>query len=142
MSRARRALAALQGPILVAGAYFLGAQAAFYIGTLSDKIFAPFWPPNVVLFCALLLSPPRQWWAYILAAFPAHVLAELQVGMPATQLLVAFATNCSVAVLNALLLLHLQFDPPWFGSIRKATTYVFITAFVSPALCAFGGAFV
>jgi len=128
--------------LIVAVAYYVGAEIAFLIGTLTDKIFAPFWPPNVVLFCALLLSPPRQWWIYILAAFPAHVLAELQVGMPATQLLVAFATNCSVAVINALLLQRLQFDPPWFGSIRKATTYVFITAFVSPALCAFGGAFV
>jgi two-component system, LuxR family, sensor kinase FixL len=128
--------------LIVAVAYYIGAEIAFLIGTLTDRIFAPFWPPNVVLFCALLLSPPRQWWTYILAAFPAHVAAELQVGMPAAQLLVAFATNCSVAVTNAFILQHLQFDPPWFGSIRKATTYVFVAAFVSPALCAFGGAFV
>lgn len=128
--------------LIVAVAYYVGAEIAFLIGTLTDKIFAPFWPPNVVLFCALLLSPPRQWWTYVLAAFPAHVVAELQVGMPAAQLLVAFATNCSVAVTNAFLLQHLQFDPPWFGSIRKATSYVFVAAFVSPALCAFGGAFV
>jgi two-component system, LuxR family, sensor kinase FixL len=128
--------------VIVAVLYYIGAEIAFLIGTLSDRIFAPFWPPNVVLFCALLLTPPRQWWLYILAAFPAHVAAELRVGMPATQLLVAFATNCSVAVVNAFLLQRLQFDPPWFGSIRKATTYVFVAAFVSPALCAFGGAFV
>src|SRR5215472_4701055 len=127
---------------VVAIAYYLGAEIAFLVGTLSDKIFAPFWPPNIVLFCALLLSFPRQWWIYILAAFPAHVAAELQVGMPIMQLLVAFATNCSVAVINAFLLQQLQFEQPWFGSIRKATTYVFIAAFVSPALCAFGGAFV
>src|SRR5215475_1959344 len=128
--------------LIVAIAYYVGAEIAFLVGTLSDKIFAPFWPPNIVLFCALLLSFPRQWWIYILAAFPAHVAAELQVGMPIMQLLVAFATNCSVAVINAFLLQQLQFEQPWFGSIRKATTYVFIAAFVSPALCAFGGAFV
>ena len=128
--------------LIVAAAYYVGAEIAFLIGTLSDKVFAPFWPPNVVLFCALLLSPPRQWSIYILAAFPAHFLAELQVGMPMAQLLVAFATNCSVAVINAFALQHLKFQHPWFGSIRKATTYVFIAAFVSPALCAFGGAFV
>jgi len=127
---------------IVAVAYYVGAEFAFLIGTLSDKIFAPFWPPNIVLFCALLLSAPRQWWIYILAAFPAHVAAELQVGMPTAQLLVAFATNCSVAVLSAFALRQLRFEPPWFGSIRKATAYVFITGFLSPALCAFGGAFV
>ncbi|HET9220313.1 MAG TPA: hypothetical protein VFR18_25260, partial [Terriglobia bacterium] len=35
----------LQAPLFVALAYYLGAQAAFAIGTLSDRIFAPFWPP-------------------------------------------------------------------------------------------------
>jgi signal transduction histidine kinase len=132
----------LRNVLIVAIAYYIGAELAFLIGTLSDKIFAPFWPPNVVLFCALLLSSPRLWWIYILAAVPAHVAAELRVGMPVAQLLVAFATNCSVAVINAFVLQQLRFEPPWFGSIRKATAYVFITGFVGPALCAFGGAFV
>ena len=127
---------------IVAAAYYLGAEIAFLIGTLSDKIFAPFWPPNVVLFCALLVTPRHRWWIFILAAFPAHIAAELQVGMPVPQLLVAFATNCSVALINAFAVQRLLVGPPWFGSIRKATVYVFITAFVSPALCAFGGAFV
>lgn len=128
--------------LVVAFAYYLGAEIAFLIGTLSDKIFAPFWPPNVVLFCALLLTPPRQWWIYILAAFPAHLAAEYQVGMALPQSLVAFASNSSVAVFNALALRWLRVESPWFGSIRKATAYVFVTGFVGPALCALGGAFV
>ncbi|MFZ0054667.1 MAG: MASE1 domain-containing protein [Pseudolabrys sp.] len=127
---------------IVAIAYYLGAEIAFLVGTLSDRIFAPFWPPNVVLFCALVLTPPRQWWIYIVAVLPAHIAAELRVGMPATQLLVAFVTNCSVAVINAFALRWLKVESPWFGTIRKATAYVFVTAFVGPALCAFGGAFV
>src|SRR5215475_9389920 len=85
-----------QAPILVSLAYYLGAEAAFYIGTLSDRIFAPFWPPNIVLFCTLLLVPRRRWWLYIAAAFPAHVIAEIGVGMPVAQLLVAFLTNCTL----------------------------------------------
>ncbi len=128
--------------IVVAIAYYIGAEIAFLIGTLSDKIFAPFWPPNVVLFCALLVTPPRNWWIFILAAFPAHIAAEVQVGMPLPQLLVAFATNCSVAVFNAFAVQRLLVEPPWFGTIRKATAYVFVTAFAGPAICAFGGAFV
>ena len=128
--------------IVVATAYYIGAEIAFLVGTLSDKIFAPFWPPNVVLFCALLVTPPRDWWIFILAAFPAHVAAELQIGMPLPQLLVAFATNCSVAVFNAFAVQRLLVEPPWFGTIGKATAYVFVTAFAGPAICAFGGAFV
>src|SRR6478672_12169059 len=132
----------IRNVFIVAIAYYLGAEMAFLIGTLSDRIFAPFWPPNVVLFCALLVTSPRRWWIFILAAFPAHIAAEARIGMPTGQLLVAFATNCSVAVLNAFAVQRILVEPPWFGSIRKATAYVFITAFVSPALCSFGGAFV
>jgi signal transduction histidine kinase len=132
----------IRNVVIVAIAYYLGAEIAFLIGTLSDRIFAPFWPPNIVLFCALLITPPRQWWIYIAATFPAHVLAELRVGMPASQLIVAFVTNCLVAMFNAFAVQRLMVAPPWFGTIRKTIIYVLITAFVSPALCALGGAFV
>jgi signal transduction histidine kinase/integral membrane sensor domain MASE1 len=132
----------IRNVFIVAIAYYLGAEIAFLIGTLSDRIFAPFWPPNIVLFCALLLTPPRQWWIYIAATLPAHTLAELGVGMPAPQLIVAFVTNCLVAVANAFAVQRLLVEPPWFGTIRKTIIYVLITAFLSPAFCALGGAFV
>src|SRR5262245_36193847 len=134
--------AALSAPLLVAVAYYLGAEAAFYIGTLSDRIFAPFWPPNVVLFCALLLAAERRWWLFIAAAFPAHVVAELGIGMPAGQLLVAFVTNCMVAALNAFALRRLVNGPPWLADLRRASVFIFITAAISPAVSALGGAFV
>ncbi len=138
----RESTASLRGPALVALVYFLGAEAAFYIGTLSDRIFALFWPPNVILFCALLIVPQRRWWLYIAAAFPAHVIAEVGVGMPAPELLVAFATNCAVALLNAYGVRRFVGDPPWFGTFQKASLYIVIAAGVSPALSALGGAFV
>jgi signal transduction histidine kinase len=134
--------APFRGPTLLALIYFLGAEVAFYIGTLSDRIFALFWPPNVVLFCALLIVPQRRWWLYIAAAFSAHVVAEVGVGMPVPQLLVAFATNCMVALLNAYGVRRFVGDPPWFGTFRKACLYIVIAAGVSPALSALGGAFV
>jgi signal transduction histidine kinase/integral membrane sensor domain MASE1 len=133
---------AIRNVFIVAIAYYLGAEIAFLIGTLSDKIFAPFWPPNIVLFCALLLTPPRRWWLYIAAALPAHVLAELRIGMPMPQLIVAFVTNCLVAVVNAFAVQRFMVGPPWFGTIRKTIFYVLITAALSPAFCALGGAFV
>src|SRR5215472_14261417 len=77
------------GPFLTALGYYLGAKAAFAIGTLTQQ-FAPFWPPNVVLFCAFMLAPRRYWPLYIAAAFPAHVLTERGADMPLEQLLAAF----------------------------------------------------
>lgn len=138
----RRAIKPLQAPFLVAVAYFLGAEAAFYIGTLSDKIFALFWPPNVILFCALVIVPPRQWGLYIAAVLPAHVIAEHGVGMPAPQMLVAFATNCMMALSNAFAVRLLLGGPPWLGTRRKAILYIVVVIGVCPALSAFGGAFV
>ena len=73
----KRAAATLQGPLLLGIAYYLGAEAAFFIGTLSDRIFAPFWPPNIVLFCFLVFVPRRRWGTYVAAAIPGHVVAEL-----------------------------------------------------------------
>jgi PAS domain S-box-containing protein len=132
----------LRRPVLIALAYYAGAEAAFAIGTLSDRIFAPFWPPNIILCCALLFAPARLWWLYLLAVFPAHVIAELRVGMPVPQMLVAFATNGVIAVAGAAAIRHFIGEPPWFDSIRKAGLYVLISAVVLPAVVALGGAFV
>src|SRR5262249_50702587 len=129
-------------PAALAIAYYVGAQAAFAIGTLSDRIIAPFWPPNVILFCALLLVPKKKWWLYIAAAFPAPVIAVVAVGMPTGQYLVAFGTNCLVAILNAIGVRWLLKRPPWFGTLANAALYFLVTAGVSPALAALGGAFV
>src|SRR3954452_2623096 len=94
------------GPVFAAIAYYLGAEAAFAIGTLTQQ-FAPFWPPNVVLFCALLWAPRRYWPIYIAAVFPAHLIAEWGVAMPLPQLLAAFGCNVSIALLNAIAILGL-----------------------------------
>jgi len=133
-----RPVAPALGPLLVGVAYYCGAEAAFAIGTLT-QMFAPFWPPNVVLLCALLLAPQRRWWAYVLAAFVAHLVAERGVAMPVPQLLVAFACNVAVALLNAVLLRRVLTGPPWLGDLRKASLYLLITVMLSPGLVAFAG---
>jgi Signal transduction histidine kinase regulating C4-dicarboxylate transport system len=128
--------------LVTAAAYFVGAQIAFLIGTLSDKIFAPFWPPNVVLFFALLLAPMNRWWLFFAVALPAHVAAELTVEMPMDQQLVAYATNCLVAGINALAVRKFVGSSNWFDSLRKASIYLLITGLLSPAFAALAGAFV
>src|SRR5690349_19548189 len=135
-------LKAFRSPVLVAVAYYLGAQAAFLIGTLSDRIIAPFWPPNVILFCALLLVPKRQWWMYVAAAFPAHLIAETTVAMPVVQSLVAFASNCLFAVLSAFGVRRFLTGPPWFGTLRQTAIYIVASAVIGPAIGALAGAFV
>ena len=83
----------LQIALLTFFGYLVAAELAFFVGTLSDKIFAPFWPPNIVLLFALLIARRGWRWIAILAAFPAHVIAETRIGMSLSELLVAFATQ-------------------------------------------------
>jgi integral membrane sensor domain MASE1 len=135
-----RPLWPVAAPVLVAVAYYLGAEFAFVIGTLTQQ-FAPFWPPNVVLLCALLLAPRRHWPIYIAAAFPAHLLAERGMAMPALQLLGAFACNVSVALLNAALLPHLLRGPGWLVGGRNATLYLLVAVVAVPALVALAAGF-
>src|SRR5688572_8610080 len=130
------------GPLLTGLGYLIGAEAAFAIGTLSDDFFAPFWPPNSVLFTAFLFAKYRHWWLYVAAVLPVHVVVEWQVAMPATQIVVAFATNCAVAMLNALTIKHLVVSPPWLNSFPRAMLFIIATACINPALIALGGAFV
>jgi signal transduction histidine kinase len=133
---------AVRGPLLTAVSYLIGAESAFLVGTLSDRIFAPFWPPNVILFGALLLAPTARWWLYILAVLPAHIVAELHVGMPALPTAVAFATNCAIALLNAAVVRQRLDGPARLGTLKNAAIYVLATALATPALVALGGAFV
>lgn len=133
---------AIRGPLGLMLAYYAGAKLAFLIGTLSDKIFAPFWPPNTILFCVLMVVPMRRWWIFVLACFPAHLVAELEVGMGAVQLLVAFVTNCLLAVISAWLLRIFVAGPPWFAALRSMYLYILVAAVFSPAVVALGGALV
>ena len=87
-------------PLGVSLLYFLAAEAAFAVGTLTQT-FAPFWPPNVVLLCTLLRVPRSRWPLYLAAVFPAHYIAERLVGMPVPQLFAAFFCNANFAVVCA-----------------------------------------
>lgn len=132
----------IRGPLVISIAYWMGAQFAFLVGTLSDNIFAPFWPPNAILFCALLSARYADWWRYLIAVLPAHVIAELQVGMDWPQLTVAFLTNGALALLSAWAIRWLLGAPPWLDTFRRALIFVIVAAGITPALVAFWGAYV
>jgi len=81
--RDRRSLAAA---LVVAGVYYAGAKIGLAL-TFEPFPLSVLWPPNALLLAGLLLTPTRWWWLLILAAFPAHLLAELQGGVPVAMVL-------------------------------------------------------
>lgn len=103
------------------------------------QMLAPFWASNVVLLCALLLVPERRWWAFVLAMFPAHLAAGRGLAMPWSQLLLTFACNGAVALLNAAVLRRVLSGAPWLGDLGTTSRYLLITAGLSLGLVAFAG---
>ncbi|HEU4434756.1 MAG TPA: MASE1 domain-containing protein, partial [Pyrinomonadaceae bacterium] len=92
----RLALAAVS----VSLAYFIGAKIGFAL-TFQPHPVSTLWPPNAILFAALLLSPVRSWWLLLLAVFPAHVLTQVNAGVPFPMMLCWYISNCTEAVIGA-----------------------------------------
>src|SRR5262245_33400415 len=82
--------------LLVCVGYYVGANIGFIL-RFPPATPSIMWPPNAILTVTLLLAPRRRWWLYLLAAFPAHLVAELGMAWPLSLVLALFITNCSEA---------------------------------------------
>src|SRR6476659_1173679 len=89
--------------LAVSIAYFLGAKIGFALTPLPQPV-STLWPPNAVLLGALLLAPRRSWPLIIAIVFPAHLLAELNAGVPFGMVLSWFVSNCAQALIGAALI--------------------------------------
>src|SRR5262249_60411921 len=88
--------------LLVAVAYYVGCRVGLTLKLLSLTP-SVVWPPNAILAATLLMSDPRRWVLYLLAALPAHLAALLPQGLPTAFVWAIFPVNCSEALIAALL---------------------------------------
>jgi signal transduction histidine kinase/integral membrane sensor domain MASE1 len=124
---------------VVAVAYAIGAWIGFML-RFPPATPSVLWPPNSILTAALLLTPPRRWWIYLLAAFPAHFLLELRGGFPWSLVLVLFATNCSEALIAAMGVRRFSDAPVRFDTLRRATVFIIAAGLVAPFVSSFADA--
>ncbi|HEU5178580.1 MAG TPA: MASE1 domain-containing protein [Burkholderiales bacterium] len=115
----------------VALGYYFAARLGFAF-TLQPHPISTLWPPNALLMAALLLAPSRWWWGLLAAALPAHLLAELQSGVPPAMVLGWFASNCSEALLGAALVRAFVRGAFRFDSLHSAGLFLLFGAFVAP----------
>jgi PAS domain S-box-containing protein len=85
--------------LLLIPAYFLGAKLGMAL-TFPPHPVSVMWPTNAILLGAFLLTPVRSWWFLLLCTFPAHLLAELQSGVPLKMVLCWFVSNSSEALIG------------------------------------------
>ena len=122
--------------LLVSVAYYAGANVGF-IFRFPPATPSILWPPNAILTATLLLSPVPRWWIYLLAALPAHLVAELGVPLPAPLVLALFATNCSEALVAAICVRYLSDAPARFDTLRRVAVFVGGAVLVAPFVSSF-----
>jgi signal transduction histidine kinase/integral membrane sensor domain MASE1 len=117
--RARTALLVLA----VAATYYLGARVGFVL-RFPPATTSLIWPPNALLTAVLLLVTPGRWWLCILAAFPAHLVVELQAGFSLPFVLALFVTNCLEALIAAGTVYWVSDDPTRFDTLHRVIVFV------------------
>ena len=116
--------------------YYLGARLGLALTFVPNPV-SVLWPPNAVVFAALVLLPVRSWWVVAAAALPAHLLAEVQGGVPIAMVLCWFVSNMSEAVIGAACLRVLRRRPLTFGTLLDVSAFMvaaFAAAFFSSFL--------
>ena len=134
ISRYRHILRPALVALSVSAAYFVGAKVGFAL-TFQPHPVSTLWPPNSILFAALLLSPVRWWWFLLLAVFPAHFLSQLNADIPLPMMLCWFISNCTEALIGASLFRYLSKHVSFDTSYRVG---IFIlVAILGPFLSSF-----
>jgi len=121
--------------LLVSSGYYLGAQIGFQLRFPSVPT-SIFWLPNATMFAVFLLADPRRWWVFVLAAAPAHVLVQVQNGVPALTMALLFVTNLADGALGAAVVRRVARGAPRFDNFRNVAAFLTM-AIVAPFLVSF-----
>jgi len=125
----------LAAALVVGTVYYAGAKIGLAL-TFDPFPLSVLWPPNALLLACLLLAPTRWWWLLIAAAFPAHLLAELQSGVPITMVLCWFVSNVVEALIGALFVRRFVGPRPTLGTLRDVVLFSFAVV-LGPVLSSF-----
>lgn len=123
--------------IVIAISYYAGVHVGLATFTFEPNAISILWPPNAILLAALLLTPPRTWWLLIAAVFPAHLIAELSLGVPLTMTLCWFLSNVAEALLGAAIMVRYLGGPPHFDRIRDVSVFLIVGVVLAPAASSF-----
>src|SRR5262245_23740159 len=120
--------------------------AAFFLAYLYGMQFhhtssSPFWPPDAVLLSALLLTPPKRWWLFLLLTLPIRWFVAVPAGTPAWFLIAAYVNDSVKALLGAIVLRRWSRRTPRLDSMQELVRFVAMVVVATPMLSAFAGAY-
>src|SRR5204863_3433228 len=121
---------------LFAVAYYVGYA---YAMSFTQQMAAPFWFPDAVLLCALLLTPPKRWWIYLVASLSIRLVVDAP-NIPGWFLAASCLNDSLKALLGALALSFFLRKPVRFDTVRDLLIFVLFAVILMPMLSAVGGA--
>ena len=114
---------------------------AFRYGmSFSQERASPFWFPDSVLLCALLLNRPGRWWIFVVATLPIRFLVALPLDLPVWFLLGTFAIDSAKSLLAAAVLRRFLRNPVRLETLREFAAFCLVAVLLIPAASAFAGA--
>src|SRR5262249_44887112 len=122
--------------ILAAISYYFGTRVGFAF-TPSGQPNSAFWPANAILLAVFLLTPKKMWWSFFLAVVSAHMLAQLQAGVPPLTSLGLLVTNTSEALIGALCITRFVRPTRVFDSVRGVFIFLVFGVLVAPLATSF-----
>ncbi len=121
--------------LIVAISYYLAAKTSLSL-RFSGSTKAALWPTNAVLVVALLLTPVRRWWMYLLAVVPAHLLVHWAYHIGAMWIAFQIGHNTLLALTAAAILQRLGTSLFTFDHLDDVLVFLG-TAILVPGLAAF-----
>ena len=133
---AKRILRSVRPALLVGIGYYAGTRIGFAWTPIGQPN-STFWPANAILLAALLLARGRTWWTLLLAVLPAHMIAQLQAGVPVWTAVGWFITNTSEALIGAFCITRLSRSQNMLDNVRGVFTFVVFGVLLAPLATSF-----
>ena len=108
--------------------------------SFSHACASPFWFPDLVLLCALLLNPPRRWWWFVLAPLPIRFLVAVPPDVPLWFLWTTYLIDSAKGILTAAVLRRFLRNPARLETVREFAMYCLFAVLLIPAASALAGA--
>ncbi len=114
----------------------MGAKSVLH--SRFNRILYPFFGLRILLWLQRFCSRHRVcWWFVLLAAFPAHLAAQLQSHVPPGMILSWFVSNSCEALIGAGLMRYLVGGPIRFTTLRNVGLFCLCVVFIGPFLSSF-----
>jgi signal transduction histidine kinase len=88
------------------------------------------WPSNALLIAALVLTPKRRWWVYLLSVIPAHIAALSPYHLGLSWLAYQIAFNSIQAIACAVILQRFRPAILYFETLREVLIFLGVSVVV------------